>query len=280
MKQLAIIAFAVLLVAACGAPDPADGQSGVVARSLESAVQLFAEREGGMRRAGSGVVLAREADGQVYILTAGHLVEPPVEQTVYVVDPGGTGLIAVDILATDTRTDLALLAARGIPARPVTLQVEARLGDPVWAISFPWGRRGTLVSGIVSQVAVAGTTPYQPVGGPVRLIDAAVSHGSSGGGVFNSRTGALVGIIRGYRTAKLAFAGAEAGSLDLPIAGETTVVPTSEILCLVRDAGLRHVVPAALWSESAITESCATDQDSDQVGGRGLQHALGFPTAS
>jgi hypothetical protein len=43
-----------------------------------------------------------------------------------------------------------------------------------------------------------------------------------------------VGIVRSYRTAKLSLPGTPAQSLELPIAGETTVVPVSEILCVLR----------------------------------------------
>jgi hypothetical protein len=50
----------------------------------------------------------------------------------------------------------------------------------------------------------------------------------------DARSGKLVGIVRSYRTAKLNLPGTPAQSLEFPIAGETTVVPVSQILCLLR----------------------------------------------
>ena len=47
-----------------------------------------------------------------------------------------------------------------------------------------------------------------------------------------------VGIVRGYRTAKLSFPGGGDESLNVPIAGETTVIPTSRILCVLQTAKL------------------------------------------
>ena len=96
---------------------------------------------------------------------------------------------------------------------------------------------------MVSQIASADDGDLLPFEGPVGLIDAAVSYGTSGGGVFDGESGRLVGIVRGYRTAKLAMPGNDAAPLEFPIAGETTVIPTSDILCLLRRAGLADRLP-------------------------------------
>ena len=196
-------------------------------------MQLHADREGGVRRWGSGVAFSRDGVRRTLILTAAHLVAPAVSQRVYVTLPGGAPAEAA-ILAVDEKADVAVLAVEDLAVTPIALQETARLGDNVWVVSFPWGRRGTVVSGVVSQIAAAENTDTSlPISGPVSLIDAAVSYGTSGGGVFDARTGQLVGIVRGYRTAKLSLPGAPAQSLDLPIAGETTVISTTTIRCLV-----------------------------------------------
>jgi S1-C subfamily serine protease len=152
---------------------------------------------------------------------------------VYVKRPSGGARVEATILAVDEAVDVALLEAPGIAAAPVEFQAAARLGDQVWVVSFPWGRRETVVRGIVSQIAADPASAALPLRGPVALIDATVSFGTSGAGVFDARTGRLVGIVRGYRTAKVALPGSQGHALELPIAGETTVVPTTTILCLL-----------------------------------------------
>ena len=231
-----------------GAPD-ASGQgkdSSVIESAVAASVQLFADRDGGARRAGSGVVVAVDENGTALILTAAHLIEPMVKQTVSVSDPGGAGIIPARILHSDADSDVAILEADGLNRPPVAWHGDGRLGDDVWVVSYPWGRHRTLVSGVVSQVEEmrrddprwGPETATTSIEGPVRLIDAAVSYGTSGGGVFDRHTGSLLGIVRGYRTAKLSFPGGGDESLNVPIAGETTVIPTSRILCVLQAAQL------------------------------------------
>ncbi len=237
------IAIGLMLSAlcACAAPDQGDRRGDIIAASLDASVQLFTDRVDGAHRAGSGVVLATEPDGTALILTAAHLLEPKIDQTVEVVSPRTGERVGAAILASDADIDVAIVEARGLPVSPVTLRPEARLGDDVWVISFPWGRRGTVVNGIVSQIAGDGSVV--PIEGSVALIDAVVGYGTSGGGVFDDSTGELIGIVRGYRTARLSLSGDQAQTLDLPIAGETTVIPTSDILCVLRSAGLADRLP-------------------------------------
>lgn len=204
----------------------------VISRSLSASIQLYAEREGGVHRWASGVAIGG-ADGQTLILTAAHLLVPQGQQSVFAIVPGSDARIEAKILGVDEQADVAILSADLKQVPPVALQGDARLGDHVWVVSFPWGRRGTIVSGVVSQIVAGESENLLPVSGPVGLIDAAVSYGTSGGGVFDAQTGRLVGLVRGYRTAKLALPGTPAQTLDIPIAGETTVIPTSAIRCLV-----------------------------------------------
>jgi S1-C subfamily serine protease len=221
-------------------------QESIIARSLAASVQLHVDREGGVRRWGSGVVLTRDGDRRTLILTAAHLVVPAVSQTVHATTPGG-GRSEAAIVAIDETADVAVLAAEDLAATPIALQDTVGLGDNVWVVSFPWGRRGTVVSGVVSQIEAGDAADTNlPISGPVSLIDAAVSYGTSGGGVFDARTGLLVGIVRGYRTAKLSLPGAPAQTLDLPIAGETTVISTATIRCLLGKLALDDADKARL----------------------------------
>ena len=239
-----VLAILILALAGCVATTTTQNRGvDIVSSTLESSVQLFTDRAGGAHRAGSGVVLTADVDGTSLILTAAHLVEPPTDQIVEVVSPRTGQRVGATILASDADIDIAVVEASGLPVTPVTMKTESRLGDDVWVMSFPWGRRGTLVNGVVSQIA--GSGPVVPVEGSVALIDAVVGYGTSGGGVFDDGTGEMIGIVRGYRTARLSLSGDTAQTLDLPIAGETTVIPTDDILCFLQANGLTERLPAA-----------------------------------
>ena len=246
-----LLGAALLLVSLFNLSAPAHQSSPetIIAHSLAASVQLYADREGGVRRWGSGVAFSRDGVRRTLIVTTAHLVVPAVSQTVYATLPGGAHTEAA-ILAVDEKADVAVLAVEDLAATPIALQETARLGDDVWVVSFPWGRRGTVVSGVVSQIAAENTDTSLPISGPVSLIDAAVSYGTSGGGVFDARTGQLVGIVRGYRTAKLSLPGVPAQSLDLPIAGETTVISTTTIRCLIGRIALDDATKARLLDAS------------------------------
>ncbi|MCG8693917.1 MAG: serine protease [Minwuiales bacterium] len=234
-------AAALTLLAGCAATGGTDHKNRVIAAAVGSTIQLFNEREGGGRRAGSAVVLSHdEESGRSIVLTAAHLVEPPVPQSVYALAPDTGERIPADLIAVDTATDLALLSATGLDARPVRLSRSAWLGDSIWVVAFPWGRERTVVTGVVSQIDAAATGGDRTsIEGAVRLIDASVSYGMSGGGVFDSRTGALVGVVRGYRTAQLSFGDSGFEPLQLPVAGETTVIPTADIVCFLQSESIQ-----------------------------------------
>lgn len=217
----------------------------IIATSLAGTVQLFTERDGGGRRAGSAVVVGIEPDTQrALILTTAHLLKPVVAQSVYAARPLRGDRVPVEILAMDLDVDLALLSATDLDLSPIAFQPSSVLGDGVWVVAFPWGRARTVVNGVVSQITWStGHHDRVPIAGPVRLIDASVSYGMSGGGVFDQATGGLAGIVRGYRTAELALSGSADSSLKLPIAGETTVIPSSEIGCFLARHGYAGLLP-------------------------------------
>jgi hypothetical protein len=91
-------------------------------------------------------------------------------------------------------------------------------------VGFPHGGEMTVGRGIVSQVS---TKP----GAPSRfIIDASTSHGSSGAGVFDSRTGRLVGLVEAFGTTRVAIQGGTAAPhVDIPMPGMTYVTPVSRI---------------------------------------------------
>ena len=252
-KTIRLAGFSVLMsAAACTAIQPETQQQtpadSIIESALSSSVQLFTEREDGRRRTGSGVVFALDGE-RSYIVTTAHLLEPQVPQKVFVALPGHDERTEAQILTVNAEKDIALLETVPLSATPVRFQDDARLGENIWVVSFPWGRRVTVVNGFVSQVAQASDNPASITRGPISLIDATVSYGTSGGGVFNGETGNLLGIVRGYRTAKLSFPGGNGQSLNVPIAGETTVIPISDIRCQLKEAQLAHLSPEDGWAQ-------------------------------
>jgi S1-C subfamily serine protease len=238
-----MVGIATLALAGCAADDRSAGawseSNRVIAESLASTVQLFAEREGSGRRAGSAVVIASDPDqGHSLLLTTAHLLEPPVEQAV-TMTPLETGpAIPAQVLVIDPDVDLALVEVAIGELSPVSLGGTADLGQSVWVVAFPWGGERTLVSGMVSRIdRPVGSAEAIPLRGPVHQIDASVSYGASGGGVYDREGGELLGIVRGYRSAQLTLKGT-GEPVAVPVAGETTVIPTAQIICFLHAQGL------------------------------------------
>lgn len=137
---------------------------------------------------GSGVIIT--SDG--YIVTCNHVVEGASKITVVLSDETSH---EAKVVGTDPRNDLAVIKIEASGLTPATLGDSDMLtvGEDVVAIGNPLGElRGTSTGGMVSalgrQVNVEGTE--------MTLIqhDAAVSPGSSGGGLFNA-SGSLIGIV-------------------------------------------------------------------------------------
>ena len=77
----------------------------------------------------------------------------------------------------------------------------------------------------------------------VTMVDAPVSYGSSGGGVFDARTGELVGIVETYRTAKITIPDVKDRVIEVPVPGETVLVPAPVIARFLEDFGLARRLP-------------------------------------
>lgn len=231
---------AALLLSGC-TTIPASDRDAVIRQILASAVQLRAEREGGIRRTASGIVVASDPDtGRSWIVTTRHFLDPPSPQVVSLTVPGRKGRMKASILALSPDADLVVLQVEGVAFPPVRFKEAAHLGDEVWLAAFPWGRRLTLVSGVVSQLGVdEGEARLE---GPPRMVDASASYGSSGGGVFDTATGALLGIVEGYRTAHVASPQASGPVLSVPVPGETTLVPSAAIIRFMSSQGLKPLI--------------------------------------
>jgi S1-C subfamily serine protease len=228
--------FALLAFAQGCASSRTATRSDVIRQILPSTVQLRCERDGGGRRAGSGVVLARDnATRRTWIVTTRHFLEPMTRQTVSVGFAGGKAPVAAKVVSVSSQADLALLEVEGIQWTPARLKDTVALGDEVWVVAYPWGRRMTLSSGVVSQVREDADVLYR---GPARMIDVSVSYGASGGGVFDVPTGALIGLVESYRTARMSMKDNPDRIIEIPVPGETTLISADAIRRFVVEAGL------------------------------------------
>jgi len=237
MTRLAGVVAIALLAAACAGTGGTTGKDLVIRKALDSTVQLFTDRGNGVVRTGSGVIYHLDsATGRGLVLTTAHLLEPPGEQTVTALAPPREEHLNARIVDIDAESDLALIEVDDLSGDAIDISPAAKLGDRIWVVAFPWGRERTVVSGVVSQVhAIEPPSDGRaPLAGAVRLIDASVSYGMSGGGIFSQDNGALVGLVRGYRSAELSFPGAASGTLTLPVAGETTVISVLRIQCFLK----------------------------------------------
>jgi tetratricopeptide (TPR) repeat protein len=179
MQRLAIVVWLLALPGlALGG-----GASEVFQKVKDAIVVVKAlDREGQEVSQGSGVVLP---SGEV--VTNHHVVEKGV--TVTVVAKGRSALAFV--VGQDPDRDLALLFVVGLDASPAQLgRTESlKVGHRVFAVGAPYGLELSISEGIVSQLR--GKKP------PIIQTTAAISPGSSGGGLFNEQ-GQLVGITSFY----------------------------------------------------------------------------------
>src|SRR6266508_4015732 len=140
------------------------------------------------------VLVAEDRSGDSY-LGSGFFVDDDVVVTNYHVIKDATKVVArrlgqkrvyqTSIISHDAERDLALVRIVGAIGRPLSLAKGIRIavGDVVYVAGNPEGLEGTFSQGIVS--ALRGSDYVQ--------ITAAISHGSSGGPVLNSR-GEVIGV--------------------------------------------------------------------------------------
>jgi serine protease Do len=234
-KLLSLATVLALVCAGC-ATSSRSARDEVLRQIVPSTVQLRCEREGGARRAASGVVVAREGGARrAWIITTRHFLEPMTQQRLSVAMPGIKQPVTARVLKVSDQADLALLEVEDVDLAPVRLKSTVRLGDEIWVVAYPWGRRMTLSNGVVSQLASDGGGDYE---GPARMVDVSVSYGASGGGVFDAPTGALIGLIEKYRTAHVALPQSPDRPLEIPVPGETTLISAEAIRQFVVEAGL------------------------------------------
>ena len=159
--------------------------------------------------AGSGVVIS--SDG--YILTCAHVVSGASNITVTI---GDTDYPAT-VVGEDDTSDVAVLKIDATDLTPATVGNSDSLavGESVLAVGNPLGELGgTVTSGIVSalnrSVSIQSTSSVNTMS--LIQMDASVSPGNSGGGLFNMN-GELVGIVN----AKSSSSDAEGLGFAIPV---------------------------------------------------------------
>ena len=131
-------------------------------------------------------------DGKT-LVTNYHVIEGAYEVTVSTADSSGSTK-ATKVLAYDKRADLAILQCNSdLGVKPLHLADSdtAKQGDKVFAVGYPLGLANTMSDGIIS------SRYYDEYNVDVIQITAAISPGSSGGALLNSR-GSVIGVTSAY----------------------------------------------------------------------------------
>ena len=250
-RGLLVCALLLVLTAGCATDRLwAPTREEVLQRILPSAVQVVLEQDGRRFRTGSGVVVATRPAGRTtecLVLTSGHTLSGLSDgQDVYVLlgRHQGKGVrVRATVLACRDGDDLDLGLLRIEADRCVVARLgqPPALGDAVWVVAFPWGRSMTLAAGVISQVNPDGGEDADVA---ARLmVDASVSYGASGGGVYEAASGRLIGLVEGYRTARVSFKGdPTARYIDVPVPGETYVTPLADIHRFLGVVGFQEVL--------------------------------------
>ena len=138
-----------------------------------------------VRGLGSGFIVS--PDG--LILTNAHVVDNATEVTVKLTDRRE---FKAKVLGSDPQTDIAVIRidAKDLPTVRLGDPSKTRVGEPVLAISSPYGFENTVTAGIVS--AKSRSLPDDTYV-PFIQTDVAVNPGNSGGPLFNQR-GEVIGI--------------------------------------------------------------------------------------
>lgn len=146
------------------------------------------------------VVETFDAEGQEVALGSGVVIAPGVVVTNCHVFKGSTvaqvryqhDRLEAALRDSDTARDLCSLTVDMLTAPPARLgsASQAQVGDRVYAIGAPQGLELTLSDGLISSL--------RPLdGGNVLQVTAPISHGSSGGGLFDNQA-KLIGITTMY----------------------------------------------------------------------------------
>jgi hypothetical protein len=200
-------------------------------------VEILLARDGRVLARGSGVAVAsRDESGEraCYLVTAGHVV-PAASGGDADVLVGAVGDLVAGQLLRRVETgdrDLAVVRAAGLACRPARLGSGPEPGADVWLAGFPDRGVARVWPGHLREPSHPGASRW--------MVDGGVTEGASGGGVFDARSGELVGLIQGYWTVRLVGpAGPIGGEVRT---GATAVIPLTQVRRLLQEWGLEDLL--------------------------------------
>jgi len=176
------ISAATTSIGVASVPITSDEPAADVAEALLPSLVAIETNLGG----GSGFIY--DSDG--LILTAAHVVDGAEQVTVRLADGER---VEGRVVGANTRTDIAVVEIdrTGLPAAPLAVGEEPRVGQMAIALGSPWGLDQTVTVGYVSAV-----NRSLPEGGGARSLiqtDAPINPGNSGGPLAD-RLGRVIGI--------------------------------------------------------------------------------------
>jgi S1-C subfamily serine protease len=168
---------------------------------------------------GSGFIVS----GAGYLLTSAHVVidtstSKTIEARNVYVGFKDRDRIKATLVGWDVYDDVALLkvdpSAHALVRVPLGDSSRVRAGDPVAAMGSPFGNEDSITTGVVSAIrrSIASLTSVYKVVDAIQ-IDAPITHGNSGGPLFDAR-GRVIGINAQIRTET---GGAEGVGFAVPI---------------------------------------------------------------
>ncbi len=171
-----------------GAAAASAGTAAMIEVVLPGVVQVRSRKN---RRRGAGAGFLWSPDGSV--MTNHHVVAGSGEEVEVILTDDRS--FDAEVVGSSRRLDLAMLRLRAAPAEdlltpPVGDSDALRVGELVFAVGHPWGRRGAVTVGIVSGLGNVGR-PF----GRARYVqsDAYLAPGNSGGPLVNT-CGEVVGV--------------------------------------------------------------------------------------
>jgi S1-C subfamily serine protease len=229
MKCMAPVLLLVAAMSAQNAPSTNKGRHldiPAISREANGTVVsiIMADNKGQPIAQGSGFVVTRNG----LVVTNYHVIKNGTSAVIKL--PDGSFFTVDGVLAFDKDRDIAAIKAHGINFKTVALGDSDRLqiGDEVVAIGSPLSLESTVSNGIVSGIR----TEEQPSNGSLLdqvtapaarkllQITAPISHGSSGGPLFN-----LAGQVIGITSA--ALIGGENLNFAVPINDAKKLLGTS-----------------------------------------------------
>ena len=137
--------------------------------------------------AGAGIIW----DSQGLILTNNHVLGRKSSARVTLSDDRQ---VDARLVARDAEIDLAILRLPDLdlPAAIIGDSTKLRVGDLVFALGHPWGRRNAATAGVISHLSTARTRGKRGLI-PIIRTDAYLAPGNSGGPLLNA-AGEVIGI--------------------------------------------------------------------------------------